>query len=123
MARILNCVSNDQLQHFQNAVAEQQNSSIVIEDSDGESSRPGLQTETVASNVEYFEIVIQDDSANVGNEAASTSTNQLVGEAEAVDGGIDNDKAFGMLIAEELRKMTPQAQQNFKRNVTQLLYS
>lgn len=35
----------------------------------------------------------------------------------------EGDKAFGMLIAEELRKMTPTAQQEFKRNVTQLLYS
>lgn len=118
-------MSNDQFQLFQNAFAEQQNSSILIEDSDGESSRPRVHTETVGTNVEYFEIVIQDedDSANVCNEADATSKNQLLGEAEALDGGIDNDKAFGMLIAEELRKMTPQAQQKFKRNVTQLLYS
>lgn len=83
-----------------------------------------MHTETVETNGEHFDLTIPDDeSADIGNDVAATRTNQLLGETEALDGDSDNDKAFGMLIAEELRKMAPQAQQKFKLNLTQLLYS
>lgn len=35
----------------------------------------------------------------------------------------DSDRTFSNLIVDELRKMTPAAQKEFKRNVTQFLYS
>lgn len=34
----------------------------------------------------------------------------------------DDDKAFGALIADELRKMSPAAQKAFKRDVSELMY-
>lgn len=41
---------------------------------------------------------------------------------ESFDGD-DDDRAFGALIAGELRKMSPAAQQAFKRNVSELMYA
>lgn len=95
----------------------QGDSSILIEDSDGE-----------ADNVidepmeECYEIIIPDDDivTDINNDVAVTSTvNPSLEETLDADG----DKAFASLIVEELRKMAPTDQQKFKRNVTQLLYS
>lgn len=124
LACVLDCVSNVQFYLFQNSFDDTEDDSIVIEDSDSESSRQILHTETVDTNDEYLELIIPDgDGTDVHNDVVATTTNQLFGEAEALDGDSDNDKAFGMLIAEELRKMTPHAQQKFKHKVTQFLYS
>lgn len=60
-----------------------------------------------------FEITIEDDAPPV------TSTE--CGPIDTRDD--DGDKMFGRLIVGELRKMTPAAQKEFKRNVTGLLYT
>lgn len=111
--------------------------SIVIEDSDGEA-------DAVETTEECYEIIVPDDydaAATVrSNGVAEMSVthrtvlvtasqpetlNQPVVTNYSVEEALDEDgdKAFGMLIVEELRKMTPSEQQQFKRNVTQLMYS
>lgn len=52
--------------------------------------------------------------------AAAAANDDSLGASLNDDVG---DKAFGILIAEELRKMTPSDQHQFKRHVTDLLYS
>lgn len=67
-----------------------------------------------------YEIKIEND-GDAGAAKVRTVTNAVNSPADAVDD--DGDKMFGMLIAEELRKMTPAAQKDFKRSVTRLLYT
>lgn len=75
-----------------------------------------------ASNDGCFEImkIEHEPNYNIYDELAVAPANDSLGATSLDDVG---DKAFGILIAEELRKMTPAAQHNFKRNVTGLLYS
>lgn len=114
IARICKTIS------FQNACGNQDDSSILIEDSDSEN-------EAVEMNDDYFELIVPDDNGTytVSNRVTEPNANHCLRESlqvcESLDA--DGDKAFGRLIVEELRKMTPAAQQEFKRNVTQLLYT
>lgn len=124
------------LYFFQNTYGDQ-DSSIVIDDSDSESSCQMLGDEAAETHEEYFEIIVPDDvdgnirNAAIGtsdrNETAPTSISNEEGPSisnlvnETLDE--DGDKAFAKLIVGELRKMTPAAQQDFKLNVTQMMYS
>lgn len=63
----------------------------------------------------YFE-----DNDEINNEQIATNNNYNFSDASVMD---DGDVTFLTLIGQELRKMTPSAKQQFKRNVTQLLYS
>lgn len=121
---------------FQNTYGDQDNS-IVIDDSDSESSCQMLEDEAAETNEEYFEIIVPDDvDANIRNEATETgyrseiAPTSVSSEAVPIASNLvnetldeDGDKAFAMLIVGELRKMTPAAQQDFKLNVTQMMYS
>lgn len=85
----------------------------MIEDSDSESSCQMLSKEkTVEPTVTSFEKCFR-ALDNADNLLCMPNTNNST----------DGDAAFLMLIAKELAKMAPSTRQQFKRNVTQLLYS
>lgn len=119
--------SNDQLEFFflqnVNASSNDDDSSIVIDDSDTESNSRTAVDDADETNEDYFEIYIPDDDddegADVSNQVAEAKGDNSIRDSLDADG----DKAFGKLIVGELRKMTPAAQQEFKRKVTQFLYS
>lgn len=70
-----------------------------------------------------FEIIVPDDDDTVLNDELSVNTENPLSR-NAFDEEIeDSDGAFGMLITRELREMAPAAKREFKRTVTQLLYS
>lgn len=70
---------------------------------------------------ECFEIIIEDDDADVTYESPISTQDRDQPPPDSIDD--DGDKMFGKLIVGELRKMTPEAQKMFKLNVTRLLYT
>lgn len=89
----------------------------------GDSSYPVVKRETVEANDECFEIIVPDDEcAAITDELSVNTENHLSGDPFD-DDLEDSDGAFGMLITRELREMEPAAKREFKRTVTQLLYS
>lgn len=99
----------------------QEYDSIVIDESDDEANR---QNEPIAAAYEIYEYIVDDDihthySGTVAP-AVNSSTNCSGEIAQPFDSG---DTAFLTLISEELRQMTPSARHQFKRKVTQMLYS
>lgn len=79
-----------------------------------------LSRETIERNDSCYEIYYENDVA--ADNAVDTSAliaNYLPAESFDADG----DVAFGSIIVRELQKMTPNAKREFKRNVTQMLFS
>lgn len=116
---------------MQNAFGTQEEESILVEDSDSETGDSGDSCQAVDDSevVEvipaacqiYFEL---DDGVaeNVvinNQQPIAANNNNLPYLSEDVDA----DAAFLSLVAGELHKMPPSRRQQFKRNVTRLLYS
>lgn len=104
---------------FQNTVDDQEfhDVDVVGDEDDSYSTYQDTNQPTAAC----FQIAIENDD-DTGVTEKPPITNVVNSSPNSVDddGG---DKMFGMLIAEELRKMTPAAQKDFKRGVTRLLYT
>lgn len=96
---------------FQNVHGNQNESAIVIGDSEGES----LDENAVGTSEELPEIIISDDD-DEGDAEANTNYAAM----DSIDE--DSDRAFGELIVRELRKMTPAAKKEFKRYATRFLF-
>lgn len=106
---------------LQNEIDDRGNVTIVIEDSDSESS---CQIMNGGKTVEPKDKSLgkcpeAPDEADFNNVLCMGNTNN----STSVPYNVDDDAAFLTLIAKELSKMTPSSRQQFKRNVTQLLYS
>lgn len=88
-----------------------------------DSSYQMVKRETVEASDGCFEIIVPDDDDEVVmHDELSVNTENHV--ADPFDEDIeDSDGAFGMLITRELREMEPDIKREFKRTVTQLLYS
>lgn len=89
-----------------------------------DSSYQMVKRETVEANDGCFEIIVPDDDDEVvmNDELSVNTENHITGDPfdEDIE---DSDGAFGMLITRELREMAPDIKREFKRTVTQLLYS
>lgn len=103
---------------FQNTVHDEKfhDVEVVGEGDDSYSTYQATNQPTTAS----FDITMEIDD-DMGASEKPPVTNAVNALPDSVDD--DGDKMFGMLIAEELRKMTPAAQKDFKRGVTRLLYT
>lgn len=106
--------------HFQSAHSDPVENSMAVENVDNELNFSMLNREIVAQNDSCYEIYYADcDVANNTMDLSASNANSLPNESLDADG----DVAFGTLIVRELQKMTPDAKRQFKRNVTQMIFS
>lgn len=84
-----------------------------------------IKRETVEANNECFEIIVPDEAevAEINDELSVNTGNQFSSGDPFDEDVEDSDGAFGTLITRELREMSPATKREFKRTVTQLLYS
>lgn len=93
---------------------------MVGDYSDGGINFSMLSRETIERNDSCYEIYYENDVvADNTVDTTALIANYLPGESIDADG----DVAFGSIIVRELQKMSPDAKREFKRNVTQMLFS
>lgn len=102
---------------FQSAHSDAADNSCAVDNFDTEFDFSGLNHETVAQNDSCYEIYYEDDP--VDDTIMNLPTPSVSGESIEADG----DVAFGTLIVRELQKMGPNEKRQFKRKVTQMLFT
>lgn len=102
---------------FQSAHSDPADSSFAVDNFDTEFDFSRLNHETVAQNDSCYEIYYEDDP--VADTTMDLPAPSVSGESYDADG----DVAFGTLIVRELQKMEPNAKREFKRKVTQMLFT
>lgn len=80
------------------------------------------------STDDAFEIIVPDEDTTAPSFNGDEEEDTLAGEKhytrDMFDEDLeDSDGAFGLLVTRELREMSPSSKREFKRTVTQLLYS
>lgn len=97
-------------------------SDVVVDASDSEFDFQMLNGDTTYDGcLEILKIEDDGDDIGVYNQFPTTNADHVHSLIESCTGNAD--EAFGVIIAQELRKMSPTAKRKFKRNVTNLLYS